>query len=122
MTADTFPVHRCDYCCQPAEYGAADAMPTSSPWTEEPAPARSQYLVRWEVDIFDAADPQDAAARALAMQRNPDSIATVFRVIVPDGRSCEVDLSEPEDADDLADRDDRREEIDLSGSRPSTVR
>lgn len=37
------------------------------------------YLVRWEIDI-EAATPQEAAERALATQRDPDSIAPVFEV------------------------------------------
>jgi hypothetical protein len=45
--------------------------------------------VKWEIDI-DAATPQEAAQKALEIQRDPDSIATVFEV---DG--VHVDLGEP---------------------------
>jgi hypothetical protein len=37
------------------------------------------YLVEWDIDI-DADNPRDAAMLALAAQRNPESIATVFKV------------------------------------------
>lgn len=37
------------------------------------------YRVMWEIDI-DADTPQEAAEQALAIQRNPESIATVFSV------------------------------------------
>jgi len=37
------------------------------------------YLVKWEIDI-DADSPHEAAEKALAIQRNPESIATVFEV------------------------------------------
>jgi hypothetical protein len=37
------------------------------------------YLVEWDFDI-DAGTPRDAAMLALAVQRNPESTATVFKV------------------------------------------
>jgi hypothetical protein len=40
----------------------------------------ADYLVEWDIDIFDVPTPQDAAEKALRIQRNPTSIATVFRV------------------------------------------
>lgn len=45
-------------------------------------PARStstHYRITWEVDI-EAYSPEDAARQALSMQRDPESIATVFQV------------------------------------------
>lgn len=39
----------------------------------------AEYRVKWEVDV-DASSPEQAARKALAMQRNPESIATVFEV------------------------------------------
>lgn len=38
------------------------------------------YRVRWEIDI-EADSPEEAAQEALAIQRDEDSIATVFNVI-----------------------------------------
>ena len=38
-----------------------------------------EYRVRWEIDI-EADNPQEAAEKALAIHRKPDSIATVFDV------------------------------------------
>lgn len=51
------------------------------------------YLVTWEIDI-DADTPEDAARKALAIQRDPASIATVFDVYDCDGRAglVRVDL------------------------------
>ena len=49
--------------------------------------------VHWEIDI-DADSPVEAARQALAIQRRPDSIATFFTVVVPDGRKTTVDLLE----------------------------
>lgn len=52
------------------------------------------YLVTWIIDI-EADTPRDAAQKALEIQRDPESIATVFEV---KGRAMEavsIDLSEP---------------------------
>lgn len=38
-----------------------------------------EYLVDWSISI-DAENPTEAAAQALEMQRDPESIATVFTV------------------------------------------
>jgi len=48
--------------------------------------------VRWEIDV-DADSPREAARKALEIQRDPDSIATVFDVIEPNGRVVRVDLT-----------------------------
>lgn len=39
----------------------------------------AEYLVTWSIDI-DADSPEDAAAQALEIHRDPDSIATIFKV------------------------------------------
>jgi len=39
----------------------------------------SLFRVTWVIDL-DASSPRDAAEQALAIQRNPESIATVFDV------------------------------------------
>jgi hypothetical protein len=46
----------------------------------------NEYQVTWVVDV-DADNPQDAAAKALEMQRDPSSTALVFEVgeILPYG-------------------------------------
>jgi hypothetical protein len=41
--------------------------------------SQMEYKVAWHIDI-DADSPEDAARKALAIQRNPESIATVFNV------------------------------------------
>jgi len=47
--------------------------------------------VIWEIDI-DAETVEEAAERALEIQRNPNSIATCFKVIDEDGKKHEVVL------------------------------
>ena len=37
------------------------------------------YLVSWYIHV-DAEDPHDAAKQALGMQRDPESIATIFTI------------------------------------------
>lgn len=57
------------------------------------------FRVAWEIDVFDAPTPEAAARKALKTQRNPESIATVFRVSEhgsPEG--VEIDLSELDEA------------------------
>ena len=48
--------------------------------------------IRWEIDV-DARTPREAARKALAIQRDPASIATVFDVTDRDG-TVRVDLSD----------------------------
>lgn len=40
----------------------------------------ADYAVRWEIDVFDVDGPEDAARKALAIQRDPASTAVVFDV------------------------------------------
>ena len=49
------------------------------------------FHVTWEVDLT-ANSPRAAAEKALAMQRDPFSTATVFDVVDPDGEIHRVDL------------------------------
>ena len=53
--------------------------------------------VKWEVDV-EADTPEDASRQALAIQRKPDSTATVFDVTDESGKTVRVDL----DADDAS--------------------
>jgi hypothetical protein len=41
------------------------------------------FRVVWQIDIWDAETHEEAARRALAIQRDPNSIATVFSVYDP---------------------------------------
>lgn len=50
------------------------------------------YVVEWTIHV-DADNPEDAAKQALAMQRDPDSTATVFIVTGDDGAAL-IDLQE----------------------------
>jgi len=50
-----------------------------------------EYMVQWEIELS-AKSPEDAAAKALKIQRDPDSTATVFDVTGEDDRTIRVDL------------------------------
>lgn len=51
------------------------------------------YFVTWEIDI-EAENAEAAARKALAIQRNPDSIATVFKVHEADAQeTVTIDLT-----------------------------
>lgn len=52
------------------------------------------YRVRWEIDV-EADTPAEAARHTLAIQRNPDSTATVFDVRGANGKTVRVDLDDP---------------------------
>jgi hypothetical protein len=56
------------------------------------------YLVSWEINI-EAKSPREAAEKALKIQRNPESIATVFQVWAEDidMEPDVIDLFEPEE-------------------------
>lgn len=45
----------------------------------------TSYLVSWAIDI-DADSPEEAAERALEIQRDPAGLATVFKVYNPEQR------------------------------------
>ena len=53
-----------------------------------------QYKVTWLIDV-EAKNPSEAARKALKIQRDPGSIATVFEVKKPGrrGKKVVVDLS-----------------------------
>ena len=53
--------------------------------------ADSMYLVTWSIDLS-AASPQEAAQKALEIQRDPDSIALVFEVRDARGPTSRIDL------------------------------
>lgn len=51
------------------------------------------FFVTWSIDAEDQRSPLEAAQYALEVQRNPESIATVFHVSDPDsGQEWQVDL------------------------------
>lgn len=56
------------------------------------------YRVRWEIDV-EAVNPQHAARKALAIQRDKDSTAAVFDVREQGKRkkTVRVDLLEPKE-------------------------
>lgn len=51
------------------------------------------YRVVWEIDI-EANNPQEAALKALQMQRDKESTATCFDVRARNGRTVAIDLHE----------------------------
>ena len=61
----------------------------------EPASAHlTAFCVHWELDV-EATNPREAARHALDVQRNPESIATVFDVRYPSGfEIAQVDLED----------------------------
>lgn len=64
------------------------------------------FLVNWTIGIIEAEDPIDAAKKTLAIQRDPESIATVFEVTDCATRTkTVVDLDEVEGTDDSESED-----------------
>jgi hypothetical protein len=63
---------------------------TDSNTTEPIEP--THHRVVWEVDIFDAMSPQEAALSAFDLIRHHDTTATVFTVITPDKSTTTVDI------------------------------
>ncbi len=56
----------------------------------------TEFRVVWEIDI-EAATPKQAAERAFAIQRDPESMATVFAMTDPSGVTTEIDLLDEPD-------------------------
>jgi hypothetical protein len=54
------------------------------------------YVVTWEIEL-DADSPVEAAKLALAIQRDPNSIATVFKVFVGEDTPTTIDLTEEQE-------------------------
>jgi hypothetical protein len=52
---------------------------------------KEEFRVIWEIDIT-ADSPREAAWRALTMQRDPESLGTVFDVVDERGETTRVDL------------------------------
>lgn len=59
----------------------------------EATPSLGCYRALWEIDI-EANNPREAAELALAIHRDPTSIATFFSVVAPDGMVSHHDLDE----------------------------
>ena len=64
-------------------YGRAAMALIAAGEITQPAPKKAKkkktFRVRWEIDI-EATTPRDAAVKALEIQRDPESIATVFEI------------------------------------------
>jgi hypothetical protein len=54
--------------------------------------AMGLYRVTWEIEIEDADSATDAAEQAFCMMQDPDTTATVFTVVDPEGRRWAIDL------------------------------
>jgi len=53
-----------------------------------------RYRVQWEIDL-EADSPEEAAREALRIQRNPESIATVYEIFNDEGAHImRVDITE----------------------------
>jgi hypothetical protein len=59
---------------------------------------RRQFKVTWGIHV-DALSFEDAARQALVIQRDPESIATVFEVFADDQSSQVIDLLQIDRAD-----------------------
>lgn len=57
--------------------------------------AKTTYRVTWQIDI-DADSPEEAAARALIVQRDAESTALVFEVSIDGDDPVRVDLFDRE--------------------------
>ena len=54
----------------------------------------AKYKVRWDISVFDAESPLDAAMQANEMRRNdPENEFSFFRVLGPDGKYYRVDTA-----------------------------
>lgn len=62
------------------------------------------YFVSWEIDI-DADSPREAAEKALAIQRDPESTATVFQVLEHDTENDMETIDPAADEDEDEDED-----------------
>jgi hypothetical protein len=70
------------------------------------AAAASEYRVRWDIDVH-AVSHLDAARQARSIQLRPESVATVFEVIVRSDAGTEPDWSRAEMIDLTAYRTDQ---------------
>lgn len=52
-----------------------------------------EYTLTWNIQV-EADSPAEAAEEALVIMRDPTSIATIFRVDGPDGKTGVVDVEE----------------------------
>lgn len=78
----------------------AQELPAAAPERVNATVGANHYRVGWEIDIY-ADTAEEAARKALAIQRNPASIATVFNVTGgPEPFEQQVDLS-PEHGGEL---------------------
>lgn len=59
------------------------------------------YRVTWEIEL-DADTAKEAAEKALAVHRNPESIATVFKVAPKNGESTQIDLTQLSEGKSIA--------------------
>lgn len=57
------------------------------------------YNIKWEIEI-DAKTPEEAARKALEIQRDPASLATVFDIYDEEGNHTRVDLLEQQEKED----------------------
>lgn len=55
------------------------------------------YRVEWSMEI-DADSPEEAARKALAIHRDPESVASVFDVYDEAGEAARVDILELDEA------------------------
>jgi len=95
FTMETFQRAFWDIVKATAQWRNSNMRERSSRHGIEPVPTPTRghmlYKVVWEIDLH-AETPREAAEIALRMQRDRDSIATVFEVTEPSGNKLVFDL------------------------------
>lgn len=59
------------------------------------------FTATWNINVFDAATPTDAARKAWSQMRKPDSTANVFDIADETGNITHIDLQELDEEDDF---------------------
>jgi hypothetical protein len=75
------------------EYHTMKNETPPSPNLRSEEPEIKEYCVTWGIEL-DAESPEDAAQKALAMLRDPNSQATIFQVEREDYPAVNIDLLE----------------------------
>lgn len=81
------------------EHINSGAIQSKTPGKSNTKAGSADFVVSWAIDVFDVPNHRAAAEHALATQRNPESIATVFNVTGPDLQEVTIDLSETDEDD-----------------------
>lgn len=72
-----------------------DPTLNAKPLAPDADPGEKEYFVQWEIELY-ASSPRAAAEKALAIQRDPESISTHFRIADNVLGWIDVDLADEE--------------------------